>query len=177
MTQKTTWKIDTEHSEAQFKVKHLMIASLSGTFKHFSGTVESEQDDFHGSKISFEIDANSVDTYHDIRDGVLRSSEFLDSENYPKIFFTGVLQKKANQYLLNGELTLRGITKTIQLDAELTGTGLGFRGDQRAGFEVSGKIDRKDFGIHFGLLTEAGILVVGEEVKLHFDIELIKTNV
>ena len=174
MAQKTKWIIDTNHSEVQFKVKHLMIAYLSGTFKMFNGEVESENEDFNNSEINFEIDANSIDTYHEVRDGHLRSPEFLDTEKFPKIVFKGLLQKKEGKYQLHGELALRGVQKSIQLDVEFIGIGQGRYGDTRAGFEVNGKLNRKDFGINIGLLTEVGSLVVDEEIKLHFDIELIK---
>jgi polyisoprenoid-binding protein YceI len=174
MAQKTKWIIDTNHSEVQFKVKHLMIAYLPGRFKIFKGEVESGNDDFNNSEISFEIDANSIDTYNEVRDGHLRSAEFLDTEKFPTIVFKGLLQKKADNYQLHGELTLRDVQKSIQLDVEFTGIGQGRYGDMRAGFEVNGKLNRKDFGINFGLLTNTGSLVVDEEIKLHFDIQLTK---
>lgn len=151
-----------------------MLANVSGTFKVFKGTVESENDNFENASVNFEVDASSIDTSNEVRDGHLKSPEFLDIEHYSKITFLGVLQKQTEGYTLQGELALRGITKAISMDVEYYGTGKGRHGDMRAGFEATGKINRKDFGITFGLLTETGSLVVGEEIKLHFDIELIR---
>lgn len=174
MANKTKWNIDPHHSEVQFKVKHLMLANVSGTFKVFNGVVETESDDFENASVNFEVDASSIDTYHEVRDGHLKSPEFLDAEHHPKILFTGVLQKQTGSYALQGDLTLRGIRKAISMEVEYNGTGKGRQGDVRAGFEAIGKINRKDFGITFGLLTETGSLVVGEEIRLHFDIELVR---
>ena len=173
-TTKTTWKIDPAHSEVQFKVKHLMISTVSGTFKLFNGETQSENEDFHRTKVNFEIDASSIDTNHEERDGYLISPLFLNAEKFPNILFEGSLNKKGDDYELDGELTLCGVKKSIRMATELTGTGKGRFGDTRAGFEVNGKINRKDFGLNFSLLTEAGSMVVGEEIKLHFDIQLIK---
>ncbi len=168
--------VDPNHSEVQFKVKHVMLVNLSGTFKTFSGEVKSENEDFSNAEISFEIDANSIDTYHEVRDSTLKSADFLNTAEFPKILFNGFLQKKGDHDELQGELTLCAIKRSITMEVEFTGIGKGLRGDTRAGFEVNGKINRKDFGINFGLLTETGSLVVGEEVKLHFDVELIKQS-
>jgi len=171
---RSKWKIDPNHSEVQFKVKHLMISNVSGTFKLFNGDVESASGDFNDAKISFEIDAASIDTNHEERDGHLKSPLFFDTEKFPKIVFSGALKKKNSNYELEGDLSLCAVKKSIKMEVEYTGTGLGRFGDTRAGFEVNGKINRKDFGLNFNLLTEAGSLVVGEEIKLHFDIQLIK---
>jgi polyisoprenoid-binding protein YceI len=176
MEQKTKWTIDPKHSEVQFKVKHLMISYVSGTFKIFTGEVQSESEDFNNAEIYFEIDANSIDTNLEERDTHLKSSLFLETEKFPKIVFNGFLKKKGSDYELVGELTLCAVKKTVKMETEFSGIGKGRFGDIRAGFEVNGKIDRKDFGLNFGLLTEAGSLVVGEEVKLHFDIQLIKAT-
>jgi polyisoprenoid-binding protein YceI len=171
---KTKWKIDPNHSEVQFKVKHLMISNVSGTFKLFNGDVESDNDDFNNAKIAFEIDTNSIDTNQAERDTHLKSPLFLNTEKFPKILFDGLLQKKDDNYELKGELTLCAVKKNVTMEVEYTGTGQGRFGDIRAGFEVNGKINRKDFGLDFSLLTEAGSVVVGEEIKLHFDIQLLK---
>jgi polyisoprenoid-binding protein YceI len=171
---KTKWKIDINHSEAQFKVKHLMIANVSGTFRLFNGEVESENDDFNDATIAFEMDAASIDTNMAERDGHLRSDLFLDAEKYPKINFEGILHKKDSHYELNGDLILRAVKKSLTMAVDYMGTEKGRFGETRAGFEVTGKINRKNFGVSFSLLNEAGRAVVGEEVKLHFDIELIR---
>jgi polyisoprenoid-binding protein YceI len=163
------WTVDTIHSLVQFKVKHLAIATVSGTFKMFSGDVVSEDDNFSNAAIHFTVDANSIDTHHPDRDGHLKSPDFFHTAQFPAITFDGKLTN--NQ--LTGELTIRGVSKSITMDVEFGGVGKGRFGDTRAGFEVDGKINRKDFGLTWSMLTEAGGLVVGEDIKMHFDIELI----
>jgi polyisoprenoid-binding protein YceI len=171
---KTKWKVDTIHSVVQFKVKHLAISTVMGTFKLFHGELFSQDEDFDNAEVHFVIDSTSMDTNHAQRDSDLKSPEFFYTEKFPNITFDGILQKTNDNYKLEGELTIRDVSKTVAMDVELTGTGKGRFGDTRAGFEVDGKINRKDFGLTWSLLTEAGGLVVGEEVKLHFDIQLIK---
>ena len=151
-----------------------MIANVSGTFKLFNGEVESENDDFNDARVGFELEAASIDTNMAERDGHLRSDLFLDAEKYPKITFEGILHKKDSHYELRGDLTLRAVKKSVTMAVDYVGTEKGRFGETRAGFEVTGKINRKDFGISFSLLNEAGNAVAGEEVKLHFDIELIR---
>ena len=170
----TKWVIDPNHSTVQFKVKHLMIANITGTFNVFKGEVQTESEDFNDATVSFEINTNSIDTNMEQRDKDLKSPLFLDTEKFPLITFNGLLKKKPGNYELAGELTLREIKRAITLEVELTGSGKGRFGDIRTGFEANGKLNRKDFGINVGLVTETGSLVVGEEIKLHFDIELIK---
>jgi polyisoprenoid-binding protein YceI len=170
----TKWTIDPIHSVVQFKVKHLAVSNANGTFKTFQGYVTTENEDFDEAKIQLTIDANSIDTNHEMRDGHLKAPEFFDTQKYPEILFNGLLHKKNDGYQLVGDLTIRDTTKQVTLDVEYTGTGKGRMGDIRAGFEVNGKINRKNFGIVLNLLTETGGLVVGEDIKLLFDIQLIK---
>ncbi len=174
MATKSTWVIDPGHSTIQFKVKHLAIANVTGTFRSFSGGAETYDETFEGAKVYFEMDAASVDTNNTERDNHLRSALFFDVAQYPKITFTGSFSKAGDGYLLQGGLTIRGTTKTISLEAEHTGTGPGRFNDTRAGFEVSGKINRKDFGLDINLVAGAGNLVVGEDIKFQIDAELIK---
>jgi polyisoprenoid-binding protein YceI len=174
VSKKTKWTIDSNHSEVQFKVKHLAISNVSGTFKLFNGDVQTEDENFSNALIHFEIDTNSVDTNNTERDNHLKSPVFFDAENFPKILFDGNLRETDGDFSLEGELTILKTTKNVKLEAQFSGIGEGRFGDKRAGFEVNGKINRKDFGLNFGLLTEAGSLVVGDDVKLHFDIQLIK---
>ena len=174
MTEKIKWIIDPNHSEVQFKVKHLGISNVSGTFKMFSGVIQSCNDDFSDAEVYFEIDSGSVDTNNTERDNHLKSPIFFDTARFPKIIFTGFIRKHGSNYTADVDLTMLKKTKNIKLDVEFSGTGPGRFNDTRAGFELKGKIYRKDFGLSFGLLTEAGSLVVGEEIKLHADIQLIK---
>jgi polyisoprenoid-binding protein YceI len=174
VSKKTKWAIDANHSEVQFKVKHMAISNVSGTFKLFNGDVQTEDENFSNALIHFEIDTNSVDTNNTERDNHLKSPVFFDAENFPKILFDGNLRETDGDFSLAGELTILKTTKNVKLDAQFSGIGAGRFGDTRAGFEINGKINRRDFGLNFGLLTEAGSLVVGDDVKLHFDIQLIK---
>lgn len=168
------WKIDTGHSEVQFKVKHLGISNVTGTFKQFAGTMQAGGDDFNNARVQCTLEVNSLDTNNGKRDADLKSENFFNAETYPEIRFDGVLQKKEDNYELAGNLTVRDITKPVILQTEFTGTGKGRFNDTRAGFEASGKISRKDFGLTWDILTEAGGFVIGEDIRLNFDIQFIK---
>jgi polyisoprenoid-binding protein YceI len=171
---RTKWAIDTTHSEVQFKVKHLVISNVTGSFKKFGGEVFSEDETFNGADVNFTIDTNSIDTNQAERDGHLKSEDFFAAERFPSITFNGVLEKAEDDYKLVGELSIRGTVKPVTLDVEFGGIVKDPWGNIKAGFEVNGKINRKDFGLVWNALTEAGGMVVGEEVKLHFNIELAK---
>lgn len=174
MATNSKWIIDPSHSEVQFKVKHLGIVNVPGTFKVFGGELESSDDSFSNASVSVKIDVESIDTNNGERDKHLRSEIFFDAVNYPVIAFDGELQQADDDYILAGDLTIHGVTLPVELEAELIGTGKGRFGDDRAGFEANGKINRKDFGLTFNSVTDSGNLLLGEEVKLHFNIELIK---
>ena len=172
---KTKWGVDASHSEAQFKVKHLVISTVTGFFKKFSGTVESETEDFDGAKVNFSIETNSIETNVADRDAHLKSPDFFAAEQYPTIDFkNGVLKKVGGEYKLKGDLTIRSTTKPVELTVEYGGTAGDPWGNTRAGFEINGKINRKDFGLNWSAVTEAGGMVVADEVKLHFNIEVVK---
>lgn len=162
------WIIDPGHSEIQFKVKHLAISNVSGTFKIFKGEVEGEN--FDNAKVQCIIDVAGLDTSNPQRDKDLKSAIFFDADQFPYIAFNGLLLKDE----LIGDLTIRGITKKVVLDVSFTGIGKGRFNDERAGFEIDGKINRKEFGLTWNMLTETGGFVVGEDIKLHFDIQVIK---
>lgn len=169
------WKLDPSHSEIQFKVRHL-VSKVSGHFQKFDIRVETEGDDFTTAKIDFTANANSTNTNNDLRDEHLRGKDFLYTEKYPAITFKGEkLQKDEDgNYLLQGDLTIRGISKRVFLDVEFGGLEKDPSGNYRAGFIVHGKINRKDFGINFNMLTETGGILVGEEVELERSVEFIK---
>ena len=172
---KTTWGIDPTHTEVQFKVKHLVISTVTGFFRKFSGSVESESDDFDGAQVTFSLDANSIDTNQADRDNHLKSPDFFAAEQYPTIDFAGSLTKlRSDEYTLDGALTIRGTTKALVLDVDFGGTTKDPWGNTKAGFEITGKINRKDFGLNWNALTEAGGMVVSEDVKLHINVELAK---
>lgn len=173
---KTKWAIDPTHSEVQFKVKHLVISTVTGSFKKFSGTVEGDDENFDGARINFSLDVNSIDTNQADRDGHLKSPDFFAAEQHPTITFSnGTLRKiSGNAYKLTGSLTIRGTTKVVEFDVEFGGIMKDPWNNIKAGFEVNGKINRKDFGLNWNALTEAGGMVVGEEVKIHINVELVK---
>ncbi len=172
---RTAWAIDPTHTEVQFKVKHLVISTVTGFFKKFSGSIESENDDFNGALVNFSLDANSIDTNQPDRDGHLKSPDFFAAEQFPTLDFTGTLNKVSEgEYTLDGALTIRGTTKAIVLNVDFGGTMVDPWGNTKAGFEINGKINRKDFGLNWNALTEAGGMVVSEDVKLHINAELSK---
>jgi polyisoprenoid-binding protein YceI len=172
----STYKIDAAHSEITFKVKHLMITNVTGSFTKFDATLESEAADFSDAKISFEADTNSISTNNEQRDGHLKSDDFFAVEKFPKLSFTSKSFTKTtdNQYVLTGDLTIRDVTKTVELGVEYGGTVTDPYGQVKAGFEIGGKINRKDFGLTWGAVTEAGGVVVSDEVKLHLGVQMIK---
>jgi polyisoprenoid-binding protein YceI len=172
------WNIDTAHSEVQFKVKHLVISTVTGSFGSFEGQVEAEAEDFDGAKVNFSLDVASISTKQEDRDKHLKSADFFDADNYPKISFSeGVLRKKASdEYVLEGKLSIKGVTKAIILEATLGGIAKDPWGNTKAGFEVKGKIHRKDFGITWNAATEAGGLLVGEDVSLDINVQLAKSS-
>ncbi len=172
----TKWGIDTTHTEVQFKVKHLVISTVTGFFKKFSGSVESETEDFDGADVTFSLDVNSFDTNQADRDAHLKSADFFAAEQYPTLDFAGILKKVSGEdYKLDGALTIRGTTKPIVFDVTFGGTMVDPWGNTKAGFEINGKINRKEFGLNWNALTEAGGMVVSEEVKIHINVELAKS--
>ena len=172
----TKWVLDPMHSEVQFKVKHLVISTVSGFFKSFEGSLETESDDFENAAISFALDIDSIDTNQTQRDEHLKSPEFFDAAQFPQITFKSTSFKKTgdDEYALVGDLTIKGVTKTVTLDAEFGGSTDDFYGNTKAGFEVTGKINRKDFGLTWDGVTEAGSIVVGEDIKLLINIQFAK---
>lgn len=171
----TTWKIDPAHSEVKFKVKHLVVSTVTGHFNNYTATAETPGD-FSDAKIAFEADVNSIDTKNEQRDGHLKSADFFDAANHPKLSFVSKSSKKksANEFEVVGDLTIRGTKKEAKLDVVYNGTVKGFGGIDVAGFEITGKINRQDFGLTWGALTEAGGVVVGDDVKFEINAEFVK---
>ena len=172
----STYKIDPMHSEIKFKVKHLMITNVTGDFTSFDATMESEKEDFSDAKITFEADVNSINTNQAQRDEHLKSADFFDAEQYPKLSFVSKQLKHVDgsDYKLIGDLTLRGVTKEVTLDVEFGGTMLDFYGQHKAGFEINGKISRSDFNLKWSATTEAGGIVLSDEVKLHIAVQMVE---
>lgn len=173
---KTKWVIDAAHSEMQFKVKHLMISNITGQFKKFDGSVETDGEDFSTAKVHITADIDSISTNNEQRDGHLQSGDFFDTTNHPQLKFESDKMEKVDEenYKLHGTLTMRGVSKKIILDAELGGIAKDPWGNTKAGFTVSGKINRKDFGVNFSMLTETGGIALGEEVKLNISAQFVK---
>ncbi|MBN8720965.1 Polyisoprenoid-binding protein YceI [Hydrobacter penzbergensis] len=172
----TTYKIDPAHSEIAFKVKHMMIATVSGNFTQFDATLQTEAPDFNNATISFEADVNSINTNNEQRDGHLKSEDFFAAEKFPKLTFVSksFTKEDEEEYKLVGDLTIRGVTKTVELAVEYGGTMTDPYGQIKAGFDISGKINRKEFGLSWGVVTEAGGVVVSDDVKLHLSIQMVK---
>ncbi len=172
------WKIDPAHSEINFKVKHLVVSTVTGTFTKFNAMIEAEQEDFSDAKFTFEADVDSISTKNDQRDGHLKSPDFFDAASYPKMTFVSKSVKQISDYEMQvvGDLTIRGTTKETRLDVVYNGTVSGFSGTKVAGFEVTGKINRFDFGLQWNTLTEAGGVVVGNEVKIEILAEFNKVQ-
>jgi len=172
---KTNWLIDPMHSEVHFKVKHLVISTVTGTFKSFAGSMESENEDFQDAAIEFILDVNSIDTNQEQRDGHLKSADFFDAEQFPKISFKSTSFKKVgDEYELVGDLTLKNVSKLVKFNVEYGGSATDFYGNNKAGFEVSGKISRKEFGLTWDGITEAGAIVVADDIKLQINVQFVK---
>jgi len=173
-----TWKIDHAHSHIQFKVKHLVVTTLGGHFNKFDATVESSKDDFTDAKITFEADVDSISTGNEQRDGHLKSDDFFNAATYPKVSFVSTELKKVDgeNYKLTGNLTMRDKSLPVTLDVLYGGTVTSPYGQTIAGFELTGKINRKDFGLKWNATTEAGNIVVSDEVKLVIGVEMVKQN-
>ena len=174
MENRTTWAIDPMHSEMLFKIKHLVISTVTGSFKKFEGIVITSGDDFNNAKVNFTIDVNSIDTNQSHRDEHLRSSDFFESEAYPQIKFqsTSFTKESSGDYKMTGNLTIKGVTKPVALNVEYGGSQKDMYGNIKHGFEITGNINRKDFGMSYNALTEAGGLTLGEEVKVIANIQV-----
>jgi polyisoprenoid-binding protein YceI len=173
---KTTWGIDTAHSEVQFKVKHMMVSTVTGYFNEFDGSVESEAEDFEGATIKFTANIDSIDTRNEQRDAHLKSDDFFNAEAFPQMVFesTSFSKKENGNFHMTGNMTIRDITKEIEMDVEYNGSAVDPYGNTKAGFEINGKISRKAFGLMWNAVTEAGSIVVSDEVRLNINVQLIK---
>ncbi len=169
----TKWVLDPLHSEVQFKVKHLVISTVSGFFRDFEGELDTENDDFTDAKINFSLGVSSIDTNQGQRDEHLKSAEFFDAEKYPKISFksTSFTKKGDDEYALIGDLTIKNVTKPVTLAVEYGGSNADFYGNTKAGFEITGKVNRKEFGLTYDGITEAGAIVLGEDIKLLINVQ------
>jgi len=173
----TKWSIDPTHSEVSFKVKHLVISTVTGYFRKFEGAAESTSEDFEGASVTFSADIDSIDTNQSDRDAHLKSPDFFDAANHPKLNFAGKITKAGGEYKLVGDLEIRGNKKEIELDVDFGGVVGDPYGQTKAGFEIEGKISRKEFGLTWSAVTEAGSVVVSDQVRLHLNVQLVKQQV
>ncbi len=172
----TKWILDPTHSEVGFKIKHLMITNVSGSFKDFHVIAETENNDFSSASIQATIEMDSIFTNNEQRDAHLRNSDFFEVSKYPKLIFQSTRIEKIDDdtFQVYGDMTLKGITKPIKLNVEYSGVTKDPWGSERAGFSITGKLNRNDWGVNFNGVLETGGLMLGEEVKIHSEIQLVK---
>ncbi len=172
----SNWKFDASHSKIGFTVTHMLITDVDGNFKKYSGSITSANDDFQNAKIEFEAEIASIFTDNDSRDKHLKSEDFFNAEKFPTLKFVSksFTKVEGKNYKLVGDLTIKGITKEATFDVKYNGTIIGPWGKTRAGFKISGEIDRFDYNLNWNKALEAGGLVVSKEVELDIKIELIK---
>lgn len=168
------WKIDPVHSEIAFKVKHLMISTIRGTFDNFEGSITTKDSSFNNSEIAFYAEVNSINTKFKQRDSHLLGPDFFDADKFPRISFvsTNVLQKNEKELEITGDLTIKDVTKSVQLNATVNGTTKATDGSIVTGFHLHGEINRKDFGIVWNVPLEAGGVLIDETVTIEAFIEV-----
>ena len=171
------WTFDKSHSEVAFKVKHMMISNVKGNFTDYDAEISTNEDDFSSANIELNIKASSISTNDVNRDNHLKSPEFFDAENFADLKFrsTSLKLKNGNEYELIGELTIKNITKTVKFNAEFGGIMKDPWGNIKAGFTIEGKINRKDWELNWNALLEAGGMLVGEEIKILCEAQLLKS--
>jgi polyisoprenoid-binding protein YceI len=170
----TKWVLDPTHSELLFKVKHLMITNVKGEFRKFSGEIDGEN--FTDAPVKVKIESSSVFTNNEDRDNHLKSGDFFDVENHRELTFESTSIKKVDddEYKLTGMLTIKGVSNEVSLDVEFGGTNKDPWGNEKAGFSVSGKINRKDWGLNWNAALESGGVLVSDEVKIQAEVQFVK---
>ena len=177
-TVKTKWAIDPYHTEILFKVKHLVISTVTGKFEKFDGSVLTNGDDWNDAEVDFSAAIDSINTGVSDRDNHLKSADFFDSANHPKLTFKSTSFKKTgdNEFVMSGDMTICGTTRPLEMKVEFGGIMKDPYGNIKAGFEINGKLNRKEFGLHWNAITEAGGMVVADDVKLALNVELAKVQ-
>lgn len=175
-TTKTKWELDPTHSELTFKVKHLMISNVKGEFRNFNASIESDGDDFSNAKVKANIDTNSIDTNNSDRDKHLKSADFFDAENHGQITFESTELNKLDEdnYQLKGTLEMKGEKKEVVLDTDFGGFMKDPYGNEKVGFSVNGKINRKDWGLNWNAALETGGVMVSDDVRLSAELQFVK---
>ncbi len=175
-TQAQNWSLDASHSNVTFTVDYMVVSELEGTFKKYSGDFTSSKPDFSDLKANFNVEINSVNTDNEMRDNHLKSDDFFNAEKYPQMKFKSTSMKKVSdkKYVMEGDLTIRDITKKVKFDVTYGGLVNDPWGNTKAGFKASAKINRKDFGLKYNDAVETGGLVAGEEVAININTVLVK---
>ena len=171
MENKTNWSVDTAHSEIEFKVKHMMISTVTGSFSDFDASIEAADDSFKNAKFRFSAKIDSISTKNKDRDTHLKSDDFFNAEKFPKLTFES---KSFDGKKMVGDMTIRDVTKEITLDVDFNGIAVDPYGQTKAGFEATGTINRKDFNLNWSAVTEAGSIVVSDKVRLIANLQFIK---
>jgi len=172
---RTIWTLDPTHSEITFKVKHLMISNVKGEFRKMNASIDMLGNDITTAKAKVNIDAASIFTNDENRDKHLQSADFFDAENHPELTFeSSALTGSGSDYTLTGNLTIKGITKPVALDVEFGGVNKDPWGNEKMGFSLSGKINRKDWGLNWNAALETGGVLVSEEVRIHAEVQFVK---
>ena len=170
----TKWVVDPTHSEITFRVKHLMITNVKGEFRKFTAEIDGE--DFRTAPVRVAIGAASIFTNEDKRDEHLRSADFFDAENHPELTFEtkSFTRKSDEEYVLTGILTIKGVSKEVAFDVEFGGINKDPWGNEKAGFSLNGKINRKDWGLNWNAALETGGVLVSEEVRINAEVQFVK---
>ena len=173
---KTNWKSDNTHSEIGFKVKHMMITNVNGSFKSFNAEATTDGEDFSNAHFKFTADIDSIDTGLSDRDAHLKSDDFFNAESFPQLTFSSTEVKSTgnDEYKIIGDMTIRDITRRIELDADFGGIALDLYNQTKAGLTISGKIKRSEFGLKWNAITEAGNIVVSDDIKVNSEIQFVK---
>lgn len=172
----TKWVLDLSHSELGFKIKHLMISNVTGKFTKFDVTAETEDNDFSNAKVVATVDVASINTNNEQRDEHLRNADFFETGSHPDMKFESTKVEKVDDetFTLYGDLTIKSTTKPVKLTIEHSGIATDPWGNVKAGFSISGKINRKDWGINYNAALETGGVMLGEELKLQGEVQLVK---
>lgn len=170
-TEKTQWKVDSAHSEIEFKVKHMMISTVTGSFSEFDAHIEAADDSFKNAKFSFRAKIDSINTKNQDRDTHLKSEDFFNADTYPNLSFES---KSFDGETMVGDLTIRDITKEVALKVDFNGIAVDPYGQTKSGFEVEGSINRKDFNLNWNAVTEAGSIVLSDKVRLIANLQFVK---
>jgi polyisoprenoid-binding protein YceI len=172
----TKWTLDPTHSEIHFKVRHLLVSWVTGSFKQFDAEVETNEDDITSAKVKFSAYVNSISTNNEQRDAHLKTGDFFDTENYPEIKFESSRLEKIDDenYKAYGTLTMRGTSRPLVLNVEFGGITQDPWGNTRTGFSITGKVNRKDYGVSFSMVSETGGVLLGEDVSINANAEFVK---